>query len=173
VRWFRRHYGAGPVHLLGLLACFAISAYAATRVIDQGEWKRIAFWFVGCLVVHDLIGWPVYTLADRAVIRVQERHATLRSPAVPWVNHVRVPTIISAVLFAMFFPLIFRLSNVSYTILTGFSENAYLTNWLAVTGVLFAGSGAIFLLRLGLARRRLARVGGPTAGQPSEGAAGS
>jgi hypothetical protein len=33
----------------------------------------------------------------------------------------------------------------------------YLTNWLAVTGILFAGSALAYLARLGLARRRSRR----------------
>jgi hypothetical protein len=66
--------------------------------------------------------------------------------------------IISGTVLAMFFPLIFRLSQTRYTDYTGFNENAYLANWLAVTAVLFATSGVIYLLRLGLSRRR--RVNG-------------
>jgi hypothetical protein len=46
VAWFRRRYGAGPLQLLGLLVCFAIAAYAATRVFGQGGWKAILVWFV-------------------------------------------------------------------------------------------------------------------------------
>jgi hypothetical protein len=40
-----------------------------------------------------------------------------------------------------------------YQPLTGFNENVYLTNWLLLTAILFGGSGAIYLLRLLLARR--------------------
>ena len=61
---------------------------------------------------------------------------------VPWVNHVRFPAVISAVLLGMFFPLIFRLSRAVYLGTTGFSENVYLTNWLMVTGPFFAASAA-------------------------------
>ena len=37
MRWWRRQYGADPWHLLGLLACFAVAAYAITRqcLLDQ------------------------------------------------------------------------------------------------------------------------------------------
>ena len=55
----------------------------------------------------------------------------------------------------MFFPLIFRLSNPYYQQVTGFNENVYIVNWLAVTGILVrrlsrwpTSSGS------GLARRR-------------------
>jgi hypothetical protein len=158
VRWFRGHYGAGPLHLAGLLVCFAVAAYAVTRVFGVSGWKGILLWFVFCLIGHDLIGWPIYTAADRVLTRTQQRHPGRQESLVPWVNHVRVPVIISGTLLAMFFPLIFRLSQTRYTDYTGFNENAYLANWLAVTAVLFATSGVIYLLRLGLSRRR--RVNG-------------
>ena len=63
----------------------------------------------------------------------------------------------SAVLLGMFFPLIFPISNSYYVGATGFNEDAYLTNWLVVSAVLFALSALIYLLRLCLAWRR--RVG--------------
>ena len=53
MRSWRRHYGAGPWHLLGLLACFAVAAYAVTRVFAQGGWKAILVWFVICAILHD------------------------------------------------------------------------------------------------------------------------
>jgi hypothetical protein len=154
VRWFRRHYGAGPLHLAGLLVCFAVAAYAVTRVFGVSGWKGILLWFAVCLIGHDLIGWPIYTAADRILVRTQQRHPGRRESLVPWVNHVRVPVIISGILLAMFFPLIFRLSQAKYTGYTGFNENVYLANWLAVTAVLFATSSLIYFLRLGLSRRR-------------------
>ena len=82
----------------------------------------------------------------------------------PWINHVRVPVIISALLLAMFFPLILRLSNPYYQQVTGFNENVYIVNWLAVTGVLFAGSALAYAIRLGRARRRKAGTPSPTPG---------
>lgn len=154
MEWFRRHYGAGPVHLVGMLACLAVAAYAVTRVFGQSGWKGIFLWFVVCVVGHDLIGWPIYALADRRLIRAQQLRHERRPSPVPWINHVRVPTIISAVLLGLFFPLIFRLENARYLGITGFNEDAYLTNWLVVSGIAFAASAVIYLARLGLARRR-------------------
>jgi hypothetical protein len=166
----RRYYGAGPLHLLGLLACFAMAAYAVTRVLGEGGWLSVFQWFVACLVFHDFVAWPAYTAADRLLLRAQQRRAgrhqnrslpEVPAPArAPWVNHVRFPAVISAVLLGMFFPLISRLSSAVYLGTTGFSENVYLTNWLMVTGALFAGSALAYLLRLGLARRRRRREAG-------------
>jgi len=172
VAWLRRHYGAGPLHLLGLLACFSVSAYAVTRVLGQSGWLGVLLWFVACVVLHDFVGWPVYTAADRLLVRSARRacprgdqppppapgpglEGDVGSPQrVPWANHVRFPAVISGVLLGMFFPLIFRISNAYYQATTGFSENAYLGNWLVVTGILFGASALCYLVRLGWARRR-------------------
>jgi hypothetical protein len=131
-----------------------VAAYAVTRVFGVSGWKGILLWFAVCLIGHDLIGWPLYAAADRILTRTQQRHPGRRESPVPWVNHVRVPVIISGTVLAMFFPLIFRLSQARYTAYTGFNENVYLANWLFVTAILFGGSGAVYLLRLGLGRRR-------------------
>jgi hypothetical protein len=151
---FRHKYGAGPLHLLGCLACFAVALYALTRVHDEGALVNVVAWFVICLILHDLIGWPLYTLADRWVLRLGRPSPLRRRPAVPWINHVRVPVVISATLLVISFPLVARLANAYYFGVTGFTEDVYVRNWLAVTAGLFAVSGLIYLLRLGLARRR-------------------
>ena len=159
MRWLQRHYGAGPIHLVGLMTCFAVAAYALGRVLGESGWKEILLWFAICVVAHDLIVWPVYGIADRTALRVQNRSRG-RRPPVPWINHVRIPAVISAVLLVMFFPLILRLSNSYYQEATGFNEDVYLINWLAVTGILLAGSAVIYAVRRGRARRRT-RASGP------------
>jgi len=156
MRWLRDHYGAGPLHLAGLAACFAVAAYALAKVLGESGWKEILLWFAICIVAHDLFAWPVYGIADRMAVRLQDR-PTGRRPVIPWINHVRVPTVISALLLVLFFPLILRLSNPYYEKVTGFNESVYLTNWLAVTGVLFVGSAAAYAVRLALARRQADR----------------
>jgi hypothetical protein len=153
VRRLFRHYGAGPLHLLCLLACGALSGYAVTRIHAEGGWMRIAVWFVLALTLHDLVVWPLYTLADRTTLRIAHRHPE-RLPRVPWINHIRAPAIISGVLLGISFPLIFRLSSGRYTATSGMSESPYLGRWLLVTGILFAGSAVIYAVRLGRARRR-------------------
>ncbi len=111
MRSWRRSYGAGPWHLLGVLACFAVAAYAVTRVFAQGGWKAILVWFVICVILHDGVGWPIYAVADRVLTRRARPGAARGGPGVTWINHVRVPTVISGLLFVMFAPMIFRLSK--------------------------------------------------------------
>lgn len=165
--WLRRHYGAGPFHLAGAVCCLAVAGYAVTRVLGQGGWAAIFLWFAACIVLHDLIGWPIYTATDRFLTRFQRRRAATMATAptgaacsgpdgrtVHWVNHVRFPVVISGLLLVMFFPLVLRLSNNTYESLVGFNENAYLTNWLVVTAVLCVVSVVLYVARLALARHR-------------------
>jgi hypothetical protein len=156
--WFRRHYGAGPIHLAGLAACFAVAAYALAKVLHEDGWKKILVLFALCIVLHDLVFWPVYGLADRIALRIQDRTRHRRPALVPWINYVRVPTVISGLLLVMFFPLILRLSNSEYQAAVGLDENIYIFNWLAVTAVLYAGSAAAYLVRVWRVRVRIRRT---------------
>jgi hypothetical protein len=156
--WLRRHYGAGPIHLAGLAACFAIAAYALAKVLHEDGWKKILALFALCIVLHDLVIWPVYGLADRMALRIQNRRRGRRPPLVPWINYVRVPTVISGLLLVMFFPLILRVSNPAYQAATGLDENIYVFNWLAVTGILYLGSAVAYLVRLRMVRTRIRRT---------------
>jgi hypothetical protein len=154
MEWFRRHYGARPLNLLGLLICFAVAAYAATRILHEARWTGVFLWFVFCVVAHDLIGWPIYTWVDRRMQRLQSEQAASRRLLVPWINYVRAPTVVSGVLFAISFPLVFRLSDSYYQATTGFTEDVYLFNWAAISALAFATSGVLYAGRFVLTRRR-------------------
>jgi hypothetical protein len=151
---FRRHYGAGPLQLLSVLACLALVGYVVSRVHAEGDdWLKIAAWFVGALVVNDLVLWPLYALADSSAIRLARRSPD-GLPAVPWINYVRVPAVISGVLLGISFPLVLRISQPTYLAYTGLTEERYLSHWLLITGILFAGSAIIYAIRL----RRVVRL---------------
>jgi hypothetical protein len=113
----------------------------------------IVLWFVAGLIVHDLVGFPLYSFVDR---RLQDR-ASRRAEAwaqVSWLNHVRVPMFMSGCLLIAAFPLIARLSAGRYASYAGVSESDYLVHWVGVTAVLFALSGLLFGLRRWRARQR-------------------
>lgn len=150
--WLRRRYGAGPLHLLSLIACLALIGYAVTRIHAQGGLVWIALWWVVSLVLHDLVGWPLYAIVDRRAVRAARRHPS-RLPAVPWINHLRVPAVISGTLLLVSFPLVGRLSESTYVGTTGYTEAPYLAHWLLATGVLFGASAVLYAVRLGRARR--------------------
>ncbi len=153
MRWIRKRYGAHPLHLLLMLACFALAAYALIRIKDQGELAVTVVIFAAALLLHDFIGWPIYTWADRLAQKISGRRSPRRRPEVPWINHLRVPVFISGVLLIIAFPLIAQMKHSYYAAVSGVSEAAYLTHWLLVTAILFSVSAVLYLMRLAIARR--------------------
>jgi peroxiredoxin len=146
IRW----YGAGPLHLLTMVGCFAVAGYAAAELLPNNV-IGIPVWFVGAVIGHDLLLMPLYTLADRSVTAVF-RHRQPSLPAAGWVNYLRVPTALSGMLLLIWFPLILRLPA-DFPASTTLSLNPYLWHWLAVTGALFLLSATALALRLGAVRR--------------------
>ncbi|MFB7530899.1 hypothetical protein ACFC0C_22120 [Streptomyces sp. NPDC056178] len=149
---FVRWYGSGPLHLLALIASFALTGYAMVRLFAVRP-LEVAIWFAGAAILHDLILLPLYSLADLSALAVL-RHRATSGPTVPWINYLRVPAFLSSLLLLVWFPLVFRLA-VPYPGDTGLSDSVYLGRWLAITGVLFAASAVAFALRL----RRMRRAG--------------
>jgi hypothetical protein len=166
IGWIRRWYGANPLHLLALLAAFALAGYAVHAIVTGGQWHGIAVWFVVAIVGHDLLLFPLYSLADLSLRRLLPQWATwpgggvvdgagttAGSPALPVINHVRVPAGFSLLLLLVWFPLILGKSSADYHSASGLSTAPYLWRWLAVTGVMFMVSAVIYAIRL----RRAAR----------------
>jgi hypothetical protein len=149
--FFHRRYGAGPVHLFGLLLCFAVAGYAVLRWLDSPSAVRLVVWFVGALVFHDFLLFPLYSVLDRTHRLASGRP---RHPRVPLVNHVRVPLLFSGLLLLLWFPLIFNKPEPAYQAATGLDTSPYLGRWLAVSAGLAAASAVIYLVRLGLATGR-------------------
>jgi hypothetical protein len=140
-----RWYGASPLHLLALLACFGLAGYAAARLISSQP-LGVAAWFLGAVIGHDLLLMPLYSLADRSAIAAI-RHRDPQLPVTPWINYVRVPAALSGLLLLVWFPLILRLQS-PYHASTTLSADPYVWHWLAVTGALFLLSAVAFALRL-------------------------
>jgi hypothetical protein len=165
---FGRWYGSGPLHLLVLIASFALTGYAMVRLFAVRPWE-VAIWFVGAAVLHDLILLPLYSLSDLSALSVLRHRADASArPTAPWINHLRVPAFLSGLLLLVWFPLILRLA-VPYPGDTGLSYDVYLGRWLAITGVLFAASAVAFAVRL----RRVRRPGGDDGSRPPAGEGGA
>jgi peroxiredoxin len=145
-----RWYGASPLHLLTMIGSFALAGYAAVQLLPVSPFG-ILVWLVAAVIGHDLLLMPLYTLADRSVMAVF-RHRPLKLPAVPWINYLRVPAVLSGVLLLIWFPLILRLPG-RFTASTTLPLGPYLWHWLAVTGALFLLSATALAARLGAARR--------------------
>lgn len=157
---FRRLYGANPLHLLAMIASFALAGYAAQSLI-QSRPIAVGVWFVGAAIGHDVILLPLYAIADqgaRLVLPHRRRRAagTVSTPEPAnggWQNYVRVPAAISACLLLVYLPSIARLSD-AFTPTTGLSSQGYFVRWLGITGVLFLLSALTFAVALRRARSR-------------------
>jgi hypothetical protein len=141
---FHRRYGAGPGHLVGLLVCFLVAGYAVSHWLNSPSVIRLGVWFVGALLLHDVVLFPLYSLLDRALRVVVP---TRLSPRIPLVNHVRVPLLFSGLLLLLWFPLIFNKPEPAYRAATGLDTSPYLHRWLLVTAGLVGASAVLYAVR--------------------------
>jgi len=133
----RRFYGANPLHLLALLACFALAAYAAVRTVSTAaDWPTILIWFLAAIIAHDLMLFPLYALADRSLsagLRALRPHPRRGPPRVPTVNYLRLPLLGTGLLFLLFFPGIIEQGASSYRNATDQTQQPFLDRWLLLT----------------------------------------
>ena len=142
-------YGAKPWHLLALLACFALTGYAVSRLFgDTVALVRITIWFIGAAVVWDLVVGPLLAAGDSGL-----RLVTRRVAGVSPLNYVRFPALLSLLLLLMWAPLIFQRSEGVYRVKTGLVQDPYLERWAAVAGVLFLLSALAYGAAVLRARR--------------------
>jgi hypothetical protein len=135
---FRALYGSSPLHLIALVASLALTFYAALLIAETSGASKIALWLVGAALVHDLVLFPLYTLLGLLAGGNRPRRAT---------NFVRVPAMLSGLLFLMFAGLICSLAPGSYEGASGLRPEPYLERWLAITAVLFLASGLLYALQ--------------------------
>lgn len=146
----RSRYGAHLWHLLVLLACFAVTGYAVSRLLgDRTALVRITIWFVGAAVVWDLVLGPLLAAADRG-LRPLHR---VRLRGVPALNFVRVPALLSGLLLLLWTPLVLRRSEDVYESKSALPIEPYLGRWAAVTVVLVLAAAAAYGLAVLRARR--------------------
>jgi hypothetical protein len=149
VKTVRRIYGTDPLHLLALIASFAIAAFAVVgwfgRPADAGA---VLVWFASAIVAHDLVLLPLYSLLDMIAFGRRRRRAgatpTSRAPAVSAIPYLRIPALLSGLLLLVFFPQIFELGSSAFHTASGLGQGGYLARWLAATGALFAASGIAY-----------------------------
>lgn len=151
--WFERRYGAAPPHLAMMLFTIIFVAYSlhvlGVRTLWNRNvwWQSISVWFVGSLIVHDLVLFPLYGLADRALT------ATGRVTTVPVLNYIRVPALATALTFVIFFPGIIEQGSATYFAATGQGQDPFLFRWVLLTAGFFAVSGVAFAVRVVVAHR--------------------
>jgi hypothetical protein len=133
----RRRYGSSPLHLLAHLAAFALAGFAILQLTDVRDAGRVLIWFVAAVVLHDFLLLPFYSALDRAA------QAATGSA----VNYLRVPAGLSGLLLLVYFPLILGRSTGKLEQVSGAPAPDYLARWLLISGVLFAGSAALYARR--------------------------
>jgi hypothetical protein len=155
---FRALYGAGPLHLLALLASFAIAGAAVVGWFQRPrEVVNVIEWFAAAIVIHDLVLLPLYSLLDRIAFgRLRSRADPARRTALlTLVNptaYLRIPAILSGLLLAVFFPVILGLGRQTELSASGIAESGYLARWLLATGLMFAVSGVTYAVAVARAR---------------------
>lgn len=142
---WRRVYGENPMHLLALLGTLAL---AGTAVVHAARSPAptpllLAVWFAGAVIAHDLLLFPLYALADRA----------LTLPRFRAVNYVRVPVLGSGLLLLVSFPPILGQGEDAYVAASGLDTDPYLGRWLAITACMFGLAAVLYLARLVRSRR--------------------
>ncbi|MFD4407662.1 hypothetical protein ACFWPH_33335 [Nocardia sp. NPDC058499] len=163
VTGMKRFYGAHPLHLLASLACFALVGYVIALIGPKALWnpdvwwQSILVWFLGAIIAHDLLLFPLYALADRSLsagLRAVGGRRSTRRPEVPALNYIRVPFLGSGLLLLLFFPGIIQQGQATYLAATGQTQQPYFGRWLLLTAVLFGLSAVVYATRLGISAKR-------------------
>jgi hypothetical protein len=155
---FRAVYGSNPLHLLTLVAGFALAGYVLVTVKpttlwnQHTWWQSILVWFAAAIIAHDLVLFPAYALVDRILVagsRIRPR----REVSVPLLNHVRIPAMGAALTLLVFLPGIIEQGGPTYTAATGQTQEPFLGRWLLLTAAMFVVSAVAYGVRLALSRR--------------------
>jgi hypothetical protein len=133
----RKRYGSSPVHLVGHIAVFGLTAYAITQIFTLGAAGNAVVWLIGAVLLHDAVLWPLYSVGD----------AVGRRLLVGAVNYVRIPLGLSLLLGLVFFGTISGKGGNAYRNASGQTYDGYVTRWLVVSAALFAISAAVYLVR--------------------------
>jgi len=149
---FRRIYGSHPLHLLTLVAGFALFGYVIATITPAALWntktwwQSIVVWFAAAIIAHDLVLFPIYALADRLLPTT----GFGRRPAskVPVLNYIRVPALGAGLTLLVFLPGIIEQGAPTFRAATGLTQDLFLGRWLLLTGAMFAVSAVVYAIRL-------------------------
>lgn len=160
---FRAAYGSHPLHLLVLIAGFALFGAVIATVGLKALWnpnawyQSIAVWFAAAVILHDLVLFPVYALVDRALVGVTRTRSEPESgPRVPVLNYVRVPALAAALTLLVFLPGIIQQGTPDYLAATGQNQEPFLGRWLLLTAAVFGISAILYAVQLVRSRHRRA-----------------
>lgn len=161
---YRRIYGSSPLHLLLMLAGFALALYVVVVITPAALWnpvvwsQSIVVWFAAAVLLHDLVLFPLYALADR-MLNIPPFRPSQR-PVSP-LNYIRVPLLGAGLTLLVFLPGIIEQGAPAYLAATGQTQEPFLGRWLLLTAAMFGVSALAYLVRLAVElRRRRATMGG-------------
>ncbi|GAA4557573.1 hypothetical protein [Pseudonocardia xishanensis] len=130
---------------VGVVACLALGAYASTVILRDPTLHPsilgMLTWFAGALLLHDLVLFPLYAAADRAL-------TLLPTTRVPVVNHVRLPLMGSALTFLVYLPGIIRQGGPVARGATGLDQEPYLARWLGLCAAMAGVSALVWVVRV-------------------------
>jgi len=161
---FRAVYGSSPLHLLAMLGCFALLGYVLSVIgltalwNPKVWWQSIVVWFLGAVLVHDIVLFPLYAVLDRSLMVLLRRRepGPGRAP-LPALNYLRVPILATGLTFLVFFPGIIRQGAGTYHAATGQTQQPFFARWLLLSALFFLLSAAAYALKLGTTRYRAHR----------------
>ena len=152
---YRDFYGSNPLHLLIILAGFALVGYLVATFEptvfwnSKVWWQSIAVWLAAAVILHDLVLYPASALADRVLLSipaVRPRQGGRQSP-VPAVNYIRIPTLASTLLLVVFLPGIIQQGARTHLAATGLTQEPYLPRWLLLTAAFFGTSAVLYAIQ--------------------------
>ena len=156
---FRAVYGSSPLHLLTLIAGFALFGYVLATITPSTLWnpntwwQSILVWFAAAIIAHDLVLFPIYALVDRILV-AGSRLRPRAEASVPVLNYVRIPAMGAALTLLVFLPGIIQQGAPVYAAATGQTQEPFLGRWLLLTAAMFAVSAVVYGVRLAAARVR-------------------
>lgn len=137
-----------PAVLLAAALAVTLAGLGAATVAGDPAWPVVLAWFLAAVALHDGVLVPLYSGADRALVR-------LAPPTrVPVVNHVRVPVLAAGLTLLLFLPGIVRRAEPAHVAATGLDQAPYLGRWLALVAAVAVASALVYGVRVLLGRRR-------------------
>jgi hypothetical protein len=152
-----KRYGASPLHLLAHLALLPLAGWALLQILDLNTARTILLWFLGAVILHDLVLLPAYSALDR-LAQTAARGA---------VNYVRVPAGIWLLLGLVFYPVIAGRGDAAFHRASGLHFEGYLGRWLLAGAALFSTSAIVYMARAA-SRRRTRRPASPARSSGAE-----
>src|ERR1700710_2331109 len=108
----------------------------------------VAEWFASGAILHDAVLVPAYVALDSLLVALWRRIPG----RVSWLNFVRIPAAVSAILLLIWYPLIASKAE-SFQHQTGRTTEVYRPHWLFVIATLFALSIVWYLVRVAVVAR--------------------